>query len=63
MMIKVSRQLLFIIAVVLILCGPIITIWALNTLFPVLDIPVTLSTWLAVWVIKGSGIAINMGRK
>ena len=27
---------------------PLATIWALNTLFPILAIPVTLETWAAV---------------
>jgi hypothetical protein len=32
----------------LIIIGPFLTIWALNTLFPVLDIHYTLETWSAV---------------
>ena len=32
----------------LVIFGPIATIWALNTLFPILAIPVTLETWAAV---------------
>lgn len=40
---------LVIIAVVIL--GPLITIWALNTLFPVLAIPYTLETWFAVVVV------------
>jgi hypothetical protein len=31
----------------LIIIGPIITIWSLNTLFPVLAIPYNIWTWLA----------------
>ena len=34
--------------ITLIIAGPLVTIWALNTLFPVLAIPYTLWTWLAV---------------
>jgi uncharacterized membrane protein YccF (DUF307 family) len=30
-----------------IILGPVAIIWALNTLFPVLAIPYTFSTWLA----------------
>jgi len=30
-----------------IIFGPFITIWSLNTLFPVLAIPYTLETWAA----------------
>ena len=33
--------------VVLITIGPLLTIWALNTLFPVLVIPYTIWTWAA----------------
>jgi tryptophan-rich sensory protein len=33
--------------IVLIIIGPLITIWSLNTLFPVLAIPYTIWTWLA----------------
>ena len=39
--------------VVLILFGPLITIWALNTMFPVLAIPYSWETWLAVVVLSG----------
>jgi tryptophan-rich sensory protein len=31
----------------LIIVGPLITIWSLNTLFPILAIPYTIWTWLA----------------
>lgn len=39
----------FIIALVIlaIIFGPFITIWSLNTLFPVLAIPYSLETWAA----------------
>lgn len=32
---------------------PIATIWSLNTLFPVLAIPLTLDTWLATIILGG----------
>ena len=32
----------------LIILGPMISIWALNTLFPALQIPLTFGTWLAM---------------
>lgn len=38
---------------VLIAFGPLLTIWALNTLFPVLAIPYSLDTWFAVIVVGG----------
>jgi hypothetical protein len=34
--------------VFLVAIGPILTIWALNTLFPVLAIPFTIETWASV---------------
>jgi hypothetical protein len=37
----------------LLILGPILTIWALNTLFPVLAIPYTLSTWAATVILGG----------
>ena len=51
MMSKVS--LLIILLFVVVLLGPIVTIWALNTLFPVLAIPYSIETWLATAVIAG----------
>lgn len=33
--------------------GPLATIWALNTLFPVLAIPFTFETWCAAVIIGG----------
>jgi hypothetical protein len=31
--------------------GPVLVIWSLNTLFPVLVIPLTFSTWLATMIL------------
>ena len=33
--------------------GPIIGIWALNTLFPILSIPYTIETWAAMAIFVG----------
>jgi hypothetical protein len=41
------------IIVILVIIGPFLSIWALNTLFPVLAIPYTIETWAAVILIKG----------
>ena len=38
--------------IALIIFGPFITIWGLNTLFPVLAIPYTLETYFAVVAIS-----------
>ena len=37
--------------VALIVAGPILIIWALNALFPVLAIPYTIWTWLAALIL------------
>jgi hypothetical protein len=37
----------------LLILGPLLTIWALNTLFPALAIPYTLSTWAATVILGG----------
>ena len=41
------------IIIVLIIVGPLLTIWALNTLFPLLAIPYTFWTWLSVVILGG----------
>lgn len=43
--------LIIVIAVLLVIFGPFATIWSLNTLFPVLAIPYTFDTWLAIVVV------------
>ena len=48
---KVS--LLLILLFVIVVFGPLLTIWSLNTLFPVLAIPYSIETWLATVVIAG----------
>lgn len=40
-----------VLAVVLAIVSPLLTIWALNTLFPVLNIGYTLESWAAVIVL------------
>jgi hypothetical protein len=45
--------LIIVMAVLLVIFGPFATIWSLNTLFPVLAIPYTFDTWLAIIVVAG----------
>ena len=45
--------LLLILAIVVVVFGPLLTIWSLNTLFPVLAIPYSIETWLATVIIAG----------
>lgn len=44
---------LILICIAFIIVGPLLIIWALNTLFPVLNIGYSLSTWAAVIVVAG----------
>jgi hypothetical protein len=48
--------------VVAVVVGPLIVIWSLNTLFPILAIPYNIWTWLAVIGINASirGIFYNL---
>lgn len=38
--------------VALVVLGPLLTIWAMNTLFPMLAIPYTIYTWAAVLIMS-----------
>lgn len=44
---------LIVFLVVLIAIGPLVTIWSLNTLFPVLAIPYNIWTWISIVVLTG----------
>ncbi|MCX7353082.1 MAG: hypothetical protein NTW22_07475 [Proteobacteria bacterium] len=48
---KLTLMLILIVFVVIV--GPLLTIWALNTLFPVLAIPYSIETWFATVIIAG----------
>ena len=39
--------------VAVIVIGPLLSIWSLNTLFPVLAIPYTMETWAAMALVGG----------
>lgn len=39
--------LLVLLLVLIIVFGPLVTIWSLNTIFPVLSIPYNIATWFA----------------
>jgi hypothetical protein len=45
--------LIVLLVVVLLVLGPLLTIWSLNTLFPSLAIPYSLETWAAVIILGG----------
>jgi hypothetical protein len=50
-LIKIVLLVAFIVALVVL--GPLLTIWALNTLFPVLAISYSLETWAAIILLGG----------
>ena len=51
---KIHNEYLWLVLVVIVLIvGPLASIWALNTLFPVLAIPYTLETWAAMLLVGG----------
>jgi hypothetical protein len=45
--------LLLALAVIVIVLGPVATIWSLNTLFPVLAIPYSFDTWASALILGG----------
>ena len=49
--------------VIAVAIGPILGIWSLNTLFPVLKIPFTLETWAAFAILFGSMTGLRLGVK
>ena len=59
---SVKIVLLIALIVAIIVFGPLITIWSLNTLFPVLAIPSNIYTWFATLWIFGI-IATNVKGK
>ncbi len=46
-----------------IVVGPLIGIWSLNTLFPVLAIPYTIETWAAFFLLFGSLTGLRFGSR
>ena len=46
--------------VIAIALGPILGIWSLNTLFPVLNIPLTWETWAAFAILFSGSIATRI---
>jgi len=49
--------------VIIVIFGPLLSIWALNTLFPVLAIPYTLETWAAMALVGGVFQGLRIGKK
>lgn len=49
--------------VIVIIIGPLLGIWSLNTLFPILGIPYTWETWAAFLLLFGSATGLRFGSK
>ena len=47
--------------IAVIVFGPLLGIWSLNTLFPMLAIPYTWQTWAAYFLIFGSLTGLRFG--
>ena len=45
--------LVLVVIVIIVIFGPLVSIWVFNTLFPVLAIPYTLETWAAMLLFGG----------
>jgi hypothetical protein len=49
--------------VVVVVVGPLLGIWSLNKLFPVLLIPYTWETWAAFLLLFGSATGLRFGSR
>ena len=60
-----TAKLIFWVSVIvaIVITGPLLSIWALNTLFPVLVIPYTFDTWLAMLLIGGVFRGVGVSTK
>jgi hypothetical protein len=59
--IKLVLGILFLVAVIVF--GPLLGIWSLNTLFPVLNIAYTWQTWAAFFLLFGSITGLRFGSR
>jgi len=48
---KITALVLFVLFVLV--AGPFLIIWSVNTLFPALVIPYTIQTWFAIMILAG----------
>ncbi len=64
-MIKTFLKLIFGISLIIcvIIIGPLLGIWSLNTLFPILNIPYNWETWAAFLLLFGSITGLRFGSK
>ena len=53
MRIGTSITAIVLLVTLVIVMGPLLMIWALNTLFPVLDIAYSFETWISIVILAG----------
>ena len=53
MKIGTSLTAIVLLVIVMIVMGPLLMIWALNTLFPVLNIAYSFETWISIVILAG----------
>jgi hypothetical protein len=58
-----SLVMILLFAVLMVVVGPIATIWSLNTLFPVLNIPLTFETWMAAFLLFAGVSGLRFTKK
>ena len=51
-----------VIVVIVVICMPLASIWSLNTLFPMLAIPISFDTWCAALILGGM-VGSGLGKK
>ena len=60
---SIKILLLISVVVAIFIFGPILTIWSLNTLFPILAIPYTIETWAATWLLFAGVSGVRLSNK
>jgi TRAP-type C4-dicarboxylate transport system permease small subunit len=58
-----SIVMILLFALLMVVVGPIATIWSLNTLFPVLNIPLTFETWMAAFLLFAGVSGLRFTKK
>jgi hypothetical protein len=54
---------LILLVVAIVVIGPLLLIWSLNTLFPVLAIPYEITTWAAALILSATITSVKAKKK
>jgi hypothetical protein len=54
---------LILLVVAIVAIGPLLLIWSLNTLFPVLAIPYEITTWAAALILSATITSVKSNKK